>query len=157
MSPLKRLAGEFVKKIASNYDTPLKKLAGAADAQAIGFDLNSPEPDPVQRFKNAVIVGGGGIAASAATGGLDVIPFAVELYNEMAKQNDWPRGPREVQDALDSAPLFNPENYLRLAAYGGDHTETKQILTDAMEAQGRVQARIPRAGGLMIPMNSSGF
>jgi len=64
---------------------------------------------------------------------------------------------REVQDALDSAPLFNPENYLRLAAYGGDHTETKQILTDAMEAQGRVQARIPRAGGLMIPMNSSGF
>ena len=65
-----RLAGRFLKHI------PLAGDAGVAVAEM----LNPIEASAAQRILNALIVGGGGAAVSAATFGLDAIPQVVATF-----------------------------------------------------------------------------
>jgi hypothetical protein len=45
------------------------------DTANVGYEMVNPnEPSRAQRLLNALIVGGGNVAAGVATGGLDVAP-----------------------------------------------------------------------------------
>lgn len=126
-----RMAGE---------PTVLKKILNATpflgDAYVVGSELFNPdEPDPLQRIRNAVIVGGGGLAASALTGGLDAIPQGLELLG-IAGQAFEDRGwdvpdPPVLHDLVKAAPAFNVEHFLRKFAYGGNHPPTDAYLREA--------------------------
>jgi hypothetical protein len=95
----KRVAGQIFQKV------PL-----IGDALAVGAELFNPkEPSLRQRAQNAAIVGGGGLAASAATGGLDAIPQIIDLVTEFTG----PVGPQQLRDLQGCAPALNVERHLR--------------------------------------------
>ena len=121
-----RMAGGSVFKKA------LSKLPFVGDALNIGVELFNPsEPDPIQKMKNALFVSGGGAAASLLTGGADAIPAFMELAGVVGEDFGAPKGPKAVNDAISKAPAYNVEHYLRLAAYGGRHKPTEEILKKA--------------------------
>ena len=118
---------------------------------------------------DVVVVGGGPagvtaalrareLGASVATGGLDFIPDLAEFATAMGFEA--PAGP--LRKFQKSAPLFNPEHYLRLASYGLKHEPTEARLREAAEEfrkpyedqslGARITRQGPALGGLMMPM-----
>lgn len=94
---------------------PLVRFAKAVpflgDALAIGAELVNPQERSIpQRVINAAVVGGGGMATSAVTGGLDAIPQFVQLANEYM---GGPRGPEKLKQMQACAPALNAEEHLR--------------------------------------------
>ena len=137
----------------SGFKKALSKLPFVGDALNIGVELFNPsEPDPIQKMKNALFVSGGGAAASLLTGGADAIPAFMELAGVVGEDFGAPKGPKAVNDAISKAPAFNVEHYLRLAAYGGRHEPTEEILKKAGHP-GAFIADVdrPRPGGLIMP------
>ena len=123
--PIRMAGGGPFKKVLSG-------LPFVGDAMNIGFELFNPsEPDLLQKMKNALFVSGGGAAASFLTGGADAIPAFVELAGVLGEDFGAPKGPKAVNDAISKAPAYNVEHYLRLAAYGGRHAPTEEILKKA--------------------------
>lgn len=112
MPPIRRIAGQIGRGL------PL-----VGDAFAVGAELFNPqEPSLKQRVQNAVIVGGGGLAATAATGGLDVIPQIIDLVTEFSG----PVGPQQLRDIQGCAPALNVERHLRdLAGRAGQGKATE--------------------------------
>jgi hypothetical protein len=99
MAPVKRIAGQVFRGV------PL-----VGDAFAVGAELFNPaEPDLGQRARNAVVVGGGGLAASALTGGVDAIPQVIDLITEFSG----PVGTQQIKDIQGCAPALNVERHLR--------------------------------------------
>ena len=131
----------------------LSKLPFVGDALNIGVELFNPsEPDPIQKMKNALFVSGGGAAASFLTGGADAIPAFMELAGVVGEDFGAPKGPKAVNDAISKAPAYNVEHYLRLAAYGGRHAPTEEILKKAGHPGGFIaDVDRPRPGGLIMP------
>lgn len=94
---------------------PLIRFAKAVpflgDALAVGAELANPqEPDLIQRAINAAVVGGGGMATSAVTGGLDAVPQFVQLANEYT---GGAIGPQKLRQMQACAPALNAEEHLR--------------------------------------------
>lgn len=94
---------------------PLIRFAKAVpflgDALAIGAELANPqEPSIAQRVINAAVVGGGGMATSAITGGLDAIPQFVQLASEYT---GGPKGPEKLRQLQSCAPALNAEEHFR--------------------------------------------
>ena len=94
---------------------PLIRFARAVpflgDALAVGAELVNPqEPSIPQRVLNAAVVGGGGMATSAVTAGLDAIPQFVQLANEYT---GGPVGPQKLRQMQACAPALNAEEHLR--------------------------------------------
>jgi hypothetical protein len=94
---------------------PLIRFAKAVpflgDALAVGAELINPrEPRIGQRVVNAAVVGGGGMATSAVTAGLDAIPQFVQLANEYT---GGPVGPQKLRQLQSCAPALNAEEHLR--------------------------------------------
>ena len=125
-------------------DQPIRMAGGGAlkkAAVAVPFfgDLinaaieiyNPDEPDPIQKAKNVLFVSGGGFGASYLTGGADAIPAFMEVAGNIGEKYGAPKGPKAVNDAISKAPMYNVEHYLRLAAYGGRHEPTEEILKKA--------------------------
>ena len=144
----RRLAGKF-----------LNFLHFAGDIYGAAMELTDPnEPNLGQRIKNAGLVTTGELGASVATGGLDFIPDLAEFATAMGFEA--PAGP--LRKFQKSAPLFNPEHYLRLASYGFKHEPTEARLRDAAEEfrkpyedqslGARITRQGPALGGLMMPM-----
>ena len=143
-----RLAGKF-----------MKALPFIGDAIGVAQELTNPhEPDIGQRMMNAGIVGLGEIGASWATGGLDFIPDVAELATALNIKATDP----VLRRLQEGAPLANPEHYLRLLSYGGDHEATKAYLKEALASQLRPEEdqsvmgrfnrmRTPALGGLVLP------
>jgi len=144
--PIRMAGGNVFKKA-------LSKLPFVGDALNIGVELFNPsEPDPIQKMKNALFVSGGGAAASLLTGGADAIPAFMELAGVVGEDFGAPKGPKAVNDAISKAPAFNVEHYLRLAAYGGRHEPTEEILMKAGHPGGFIaDVDRPRPGGLIMP------
>lgn len=84
-----RLAGKFLKAVPFAGD-----IAGG-----IGEMYNPAEADAYQRALNAILVGGGGALASAATWGFDFIPAIVGAVADTPLEN------------------VNPETILRRLSY----------------------------------------
>jgi|TARA_R100001460_G_scaffold19953_1_gene41375 hypothetical protein len=131
----------------------LSKLPFAGDIINVGLELANPqEKDIIQKLKNAAFVGGGGLVASGLTGGADAIPAFMELAGVLGEDFGAPKGPKAVNDAFTKAPALNIEHYLRLAAYGGRHKPTEEILEAAGHPGGfKRQIDIPRPSGLIMP------
>ena len=72
----------------------LKALPVVGDVIAVASELANPETSPAQRVVNAGIVGGGGLVVSAATGGLDFIPQAVDFVNDLT---GGPKGTEKIK------------------------------------------------------------
>lgn len=144
--PIRMAGGSVFKRAVS-------KLPFVGDALNIGVELYNPsEPDPIQKMKNALFVSGGGAAASFLTGGFDAVPAFMELAGVVGEDFGAPKGPKAVNDAISKAPAFNVEHYLRLAAYGGRHEPTEEILKKAGHPGGfTADVDIPRPGGLIMP------
>jgi|TARA_R100000084_G_C4632485_1_gene139124 hypothetical protein len=110
-----RMAGgnpNFIKRFGK-YIPLLGDLANIALYLA-----EEDEPSPEQRFRNAVIIGGGGALASLATGGLDVIPAIVQGLGEAGEAFGLPK--TDADPLFQAAPLLNVENYLREYSYSMD-------------------------------------
>ena len=88
----------------------LKALPVVGDVIAVASELANPEASPAQRVVNAGIVGGGGLFASAATGGLDFIPQAVDFVNDLT---GGPKGPEKLRQLQACATVTNPDKHLR--------------------------------------------
>ena len=88
----------------------LKALPVVGDVIAVASELANPEASPAQRVVNAGIVGGGGLFASAATGGLDFIPQAVDFVNDLT---GGPKGPEKLRQLQACATITNPDKHLR--------------------------------------------
>ena len=136
----------------SPFKKALKGLPFVGDAMNIGFELFNPsEPDLLQKMKNALFVSGGGAAASFLTGGADAIPAFVELAGVLGEDFGAPKGPKAVNDAISKAPAYNVEHYLRLAAYGGRHAPTEEILKKAGHPGGFTdQSEMPTGLGTLV-------
>ena len=97
----------------------LKALPYVGDLINFGaYLVDSNEPSPEQRLRNALIIGGGGALASLATGGLDAIPALMELAGDFGEALDVKKTP--VDPAFQAAPILNVENYLREYSYSMD-------------------------------------
>lgn len=81
------------------------------DFMQSGFSRKPTEQD----VRNAVIVGGGGLAASIATGGLDAIPVVLQILGETGEKMGLP--PSDLDPIFQAAPALNIENYLREYSY----------------------------------------
>ena len=133
-----------------------KKAIGAlpflGDAFNAALEIYNPdEPDPIQKAKNVLFVSGGGAAASYLTGGADAIPAFMELAGVVGEKYGYPKGPKAVNDAISKAPAFNVEHYLRLAAYGGRHEPTEEILKKAGHPGGFTdQSEMPTGLGTLV-------
>ena len=57
----------------------------------IFLTLDSVEPPTEQDVRNAVIIGGGGLAASLATGGLDAVPAVIEFAGDVGESLGLPK------------------------------------------------------------------
>ena len=79
-----------------------------------GFNRRPTEQD----VRNAVIIGGGGLAASLATGGLDAVPAVIEFAGDVGESLGLPK--TDAEPVFQAAPLLNIENYLREYAYSMD-------------------------------------
>jgi hypothetical protein len=110
-----RVAGAnlgLLRRIAS-------KLPLVGDVYTIASELIDPdEPSPEQRVRNAVIVGGGGLLASALTSGTDAIPAFLQVFGNIGKDKNLP--PTPINPVFEIAPLLNVENYLREYSYSMD-------------------------------------
>ena len=143
-----RLAGKF-----------MKSLPFLGDAAGVAMELTDPnEPDMGQRMMNAGVVGLGEIGASALSGGLDFVPDVLELGTALGIE----AGDPIINRLQKISPLINPEHYLRMLSYGGDHKPTRDHLERAKEAaltpaddqsvMGRLnRMRTPGLGGLIMP------
>jgi hypothetical protein len=88
-----------------------KAIPFLGDALAVGAELTNPAVrSPIQRGINAAVVGGGGMATSAVTGGLDAVPQLVQLVNEYT---GGPVGPEKLRQLQACAPALNAEEHLR--------------------------------------------
>ena len=138
MSEVIRLAGS-----SPLFQRVLKALPYAGDLFAAGVELvNQDEPDEIQRLKNAAVVGGGGALASTASLGMDFIPQVLEAVGKYAAERE-ATGEIEFVDPypglhqlIKAAPAFNPENYLRNLAYGGEHPESQKAIEKGFEEAG---------------------
>ena len=141
-----RMAGSGAFKKA------LGELPFVGDLINVGVELFNPsETDPIQKMKNALFVSGGGAAASLLTGGADAIPAFMELAGVVGEDFGAPKGPKAVNDAISKAPLYNVEHYLRLAAYGGRHEPTEEILKKAGHPGGFTdQSEMPTGLGTLV-------
>ena len=140
-----RMAGSGAFKKA------LGELPFVGDLINVGVELFNPsEPDQIQKMKNALFVSGGGAAASLLTGGADAIPAFMELAGVVGEDFGAPKGPKAVNDAISKAPAYNVEHYLRLAAYGGRHAPTEEILKKAGH-QGGFTDQTTGLGTLVMP------
>ena len=110
-----RVAGAnlgLLRRIAS-------KLPLVGDVYTIVSELTDPdEPSLEQRVRNAVIVGGGGLAASALTAGADAVPAVLQAFGNVGKDQNLP--PTPINPVFEIAPLLNVENYLREYSYSMD-------------------------------------
>ena len=148
-----RLAGQPGKKL-------MKAIPFAGDIYATGLELfNKEEPNPIQRALNAVIVGGGGAAASFASAGLDAVPAFIELSEHLMKgantRYDTPLGPKNLQQLQGCSPALNVEHYLRSASYLGQKSEYNDVIKSALsECHGVIKdaGNRPRFGGLVMPV-----
>jgi hypothetical protein len=148
MSEVIRLAGSnpLVQRL-------LKALPYAGDVTAGLLELaNQDEPDEIQRLKNAAVVGGGGALASTATFGMDFIPQVLEAVGNYAADRE-ATGEVEFVDPypglhqlIKAAPAFNPENYLRNLAYGGEHPESQEAIEKGFEEAGVLLEEARKAG-----------
>lgn len=82
------------------------------------FNSGFSKPPTEQDVRNAVIIGGGGLAASLATGGLDAVPAVIEFAGDVGKSLGLPK--TDAEPVFQAAPLLNIENYLREYAYSMD-------------------------------------
>jgi len=114
----------------------------------VGYLLDSQEPSLEQRIRNAVIIGGGGAAASVLTGGLDAIPAYVQLAGELGQTYNVRKTP--IDPVFQVAPVFDPNNYLREYAYSMDPNKQipesedklrrfKKVFTDLQELERMVE------------------
>jgi len=90
-----------------------KALPVVGDIINVASELANPEASPAQRIVNAGVVGGGGLLASAATGGLDFIPQAVDFVNDL---QGGPKGPQKLREMQACATVANPDKHLRALA-----------------------------------------
>ena len=108
--PVQESFGSRTRRLAG------KALPGALDSLGPVVELFNPrEPDPNQRALNSLIVGGGDLAASILTGGLDVPNQLIQasrfLYNAAERDPDSALGRFQR-----GAEVFDPANYLRYAS-----------------------------------------
>lgn len=91
----------------------LKSLPFVGDIVGGGLELMDPTEPLQKNIKDAVVIGGGGLLASAATGGLDAIPslanFAVDLAG-MATNN------KDIIALGEKLDYIDPQSYLQFAA-----------------------------------------
>jgi len=77
--------------------------------------INSDEPDPMQRIRNAVYVGGGDIGISAVAGGALLPPQLLQLSRFIYDAGE--KDPESYLGKLQrGAEFFDPANYLRIAS-----------------------------------------
>lgn len=97
-----RLAGRFIKSIPF-----------IGDVAAAGLELADPTEPLQKNIKDAVIIGGGGLAASLATGGLDAVPSLANLAVDLAGQVTNNKNIQQLGQKLD---YIDPTSYLQYAS-----------------------------------------
>lgn len=135
VAPNIRIAGKLLRAIPFVGDAAVAatELIPQSDAQGIFKPFFSEETDAMQRAKNAALVGGGGLAASALTGGADAIPAVAELVGIVGEGAGAPKGPQMLNNMVGCSPALNVEHYLRSGAYGAKHGASNEIIRKAGE------------------------
>ena len=106
-----RTAGQVFEAVRKN-PAITKGIPFIGDLYQIGVEFSDKDIPLGQRALNALVVGGGGLAASAATGGIDQYLAIPDIAGTVGKSLDLPENPD-----YDKAAALNIEHYLREAAY----------------------------------------
>jgi len=135
VAPNIRIAGKVLRAIPFVGDAAVAatELIPQSDAQGPLKPFFSEETDPLQRAKNAALIGGGGLGASALTAGADAIPAVTELIGIVGEGLGTPKGPQMLNDMVGCSPALNVEHYLRSGSYGGKHRASNEIIRKAGE------------------------
>jgi hypothetical protein len=137
--PVQESFGSRTRRLAG------KALPGLLDSLGPAVELfaNPREPDPSQRALNSLIVGGGDLATSIVTGGLDIPAQLLQasrfIYNAAERDPDSAFGRLQR-----GAEVFDPANYLRIASQaigqgtfdpqGEDVEYSKDAIKDGIKA-----------------------
>jgi len=106
-----RTAGQVFEAVRKN-PAITKGIPLIGDLYQIGIEFSDKDIPLGQRALNAAVVGGGGILASMATGGIDQYAAIPDIVGSIGDAADFPENPD-----YDRAAALNIEHYLREAAY----------------------------------------
>lgn len=105
----------------------IRALPFVGDIAAGGLEIMDPTESIQKNIKDALIIGGGGFAASLATGGLDAVPslanFAVDAAASVTGNKDL----KKLGDKLD---YVDPTSYLQYVSDAAHYGKGISISTD---------------------------
>lgn len=131
----------------------MKSVPFLGDGVAALYEVFNPnESDRIQKLKNAAVIGLGGGLVSYATFGADFIPQVLDAIGSYAADREatgemeFVDPPYGLHQLIKAAPAFNPENYLRNLAYGGEHPESQEAIEKGFEEAGVLLEGSRKAG-----------
>jgi hypothetical protein len=119
---------------------------------------NPNEQNPVQRGLNALIIGGGGAAASLAVAGLDAVPqFAEGIIDGRRNMGQPPSGPEKLQQLQNCVPALNVENHLRNLSYSAGKSAGISSTFEQDNVRRLISEAAKQCGGFVTPGERSGM
>lgn len=141
------LAGRFARGLIKGL------IPIAPDLYSVYAELNNPaEKNAAQRRLNALIIGGGGAAASLAVAGTDAIPAIAEgMYQGR------PTGPEKLQQLQNCVPALNVENHLRNLSYSAGKSAGISSTFEQDNVRRLISEAAKQCGAFVTPGERSGM
>jgi hypothetical protein len=129
------------------------------DLYSVYAELNNPaEKNAAQRRLNALIIGGGGAAASLAVAGLDAVPqFAEGIIDGRRNMGHPPSGPEKLQQLQNCVPALNVENHLRNLSYSAGKSAGISSTFEQDNVRRLISEAAKQCGGFVTPGERSGM
>ena len=110
----------------------VRALPFIGDIAGAGLELMDPSESIQKNIKDALIIGGGGFAASLATGGLDAVPSLANFAVDAAAAATGNKDLKKLGQQLD---YVDPTSYLQYASDAAHYGKGLSIETDKRYAQ----------------------
>jgi hypothetical protein len=146
---VRRFGGELIKGL----------IPIAPDLYSVYAELNNPaEKNAAQRRLNALIIGGGGAAASLAVLGLDAVPqFAEGIIEGRRNMGQPPSGPEKLQQMQNCVPALNVENHLRNLSYSAGKSAGISSTFEQDNVRRLISEAAKQCGAFVTPDERSGM
>ena len=105
----------------------IRALPFIGDIAGAGLELMDPTESAQKNIKDALILGGGGLAASFATGGLDAVPSLANFAVDAAASVTGSKDLKKLGDKLD---YVDPMSYLQYVSDAAHYGKGLSISTD---------------------------